>query len=36
MLGIAGDVQETPGHGAKEQAIKRTRIVEDEWAEVLG
>jgi hypothetical protein len=36
VLGIAGDVQETLGDGAKEQPIERARIGEDEWAEVLG
>jgi hypothetical protein len=36
MLGITRDVQETLGHGAKEQAIEQARIVQDEWAEVLG
>jgi hypothetical protein len=36
MLGITGDVQETLGDGAKEQAIEQARIVQDERAEVLG
>jgi hypothetical protein len=35
MLGIARNVQEALGHGAKEQAIEQARIGEDEWAEVL-
>jgi len=35
MRGIAGDVQEALGHGAKEQAVERARIGEDQWAEVL-
>ncbi len=36
MLGIAGDIQEGLGHGAKEEAIEQARIVQDERAEVLG
>jgi hypothetical protein len=36
MLGIAGDVQEAPGHSAKEQAVELARIAEDKRTEVLG
>jgi hypothetical protein len=36
MLGIARDVEEALGHGAKEQAIEHAGIVENEGAEVLG
>ena len=35
VLGIARDVKEGLRHGAKEQAVERARIGEDEWAEVL-
>jgi hypothetical protein len=36
MLGVAGDIEETLRHGAKEQAIEQARIVQNERAEVLG
>jgi hypothetical protein len=32
MLGIAGNIEETLRHGAKEQAIEGARIVQDERA----
>jgi hypothetical protein len=35
MLRITSDVQEALRHGAKEQAVERARIGEDEWAELL-
>jgi hypothetical protein len=35
ILRITGDIQQRLGHGAKEQAVELTRIIEDQWAEVL-
>jgi hypothetical protein len=36
MFGVAGDIDKALRHGAKEQTIEQSRIMQDERAKVLG